>query len=95
PNFAAALAGLFGEGANAQPSKEQAPEAAKQNAQPSAPPPNAGAPPDVQQLIDRANQEFNDYQRLTSEGKLGEAGQKLDELKRTLTELQKASGKSQ
>ncbi|MEP6900122.1 MAG: UPF0182 family protein [Actinomycetota bacterium] len=41
------------------------------------------------QLIKRAAQTFADYQRLTSEGKLGEAGQKLDELKRILGELQK------
>ena len=42
------------------------------------------------ELIDQAAAEFNDYQRLTSEGKLGEAGQKLEALKRTLEELQKS-----
>jgi hypothetical protein len=42
---------------------------------------------DVQSLIRRANQAFTDYQRLTAEGKLGEAGVKLDELKQTLQEL--------
>src|SRR2546430_1206605 len=41
----------------------------------------------VQSLIRRANQAFVDYQRLTAEGKLGEAGVKLDELKQTLQEL--------
>ena len=40
-------------------------------------------------LIKRAAQNLADYQRLTAEGKLGEAGQKLDELKRTLEELQR------
>jgi uncharacterized membrane protein (UPF0182 family) len=40
------------------------------------------------ELIKRAGQTFADYQRLTSEGKLGEAGQKLDELKRILDQLQ-------
>ena len=49
----------------------------------------------MQQLINRAVQEFNDYQRLTSEGKLAEAGKKLEEHKRTLEELRKATGKSQ
>lgn len=40
------------------------------------------------ELIKRAGQIFADYQRLTAEGKLGEAGQKLDELKRILDQLQ-------
>jgi hypothetical protein len=40
-------------------------------------------------LIDQANQAFNDYRRLTSEGKLGEAGAKLEELKRVLEEMKK------
>ena len=49
---------------------------------------------DVQQLIERANQEFNDYQRLTSQGKLAEAGQKLEALKQTLNELQQTTGRA-
>jgi len=40
-------------------------------------------------MIKLAAKTFDDYQRLTSEGKLGEAGQKLDELKRILGDLQK------
>jgi uncharacterized protein len=44
----------------------------------------------TQELIDRAAADFADYQRLTAEGKLGEAGQKLESLKRTLEELQKS-----
>jgi len=48
-------------------------------------------PPDIRSLIDRASQAFTEYQRLTSEGKLGEAGGKLDELKRALDELNRAS----
>jgi uncharacterized membrane protein (UPF0182 family) len=47
--------------------------------------------PDIRSLIDRAGQAFTDYQRLTSEGKLGEAGGKLDELKRALDELNRVS----
>jgi hypothetical protein len=39
-------------------------------------------------LIKLAAQTFADYQRLTAEGKLGEAGQKLDELKRILDQMQ-------
>jgi uncharacterized membrane protein (UPF0182 family) len=38
-------------------------------------------------LIGQASRDFTDYQRLTSEGKLSEAGQKLDDLKRTLDRL--------
>ena len=48
----------------------------------------------AKQLLARladAAQTFADYQRLTSEGKLGEAGQKLDELKRILDQLQKTN----
>ncbi|HEX8179367.1 MAG TPA: UPF0182 family protein [Pyrinomonadaceae bacterium] len=89
PNFAAALAGLFGQ-PPAQPTDQQAArqDTTGQPAEMAAPP----APGDTQQLIERANQQFNDYQRLTSEGKLGEAGQKLEALKRTLSDLQKAGG---
>ena len=42
---------------------------------------------DLRALADRANQALADYQRLTSQGKLGEAGSKLDELKRALDEM--------
>src|SRR5258707_486519 len=55
--------------------------------------PKSSATPNVQQLVNRAVQEFDDYQRLTSEGKLAEAGKKLEEHKRTLEELKKAGSK--
>jgi len=48
-----------------------------------------GTPADINQLIQQAIQEFDDYQRLTAEGKLGEAGQKLEQHKRTLAELKR------
>jgi hypothetical protein len=35
----------------------------------------------------KPGKDFADYQRLTSEGKLGEAGQKLDELKQVIDRL--------
>jgi uncharacterized membrane protein (UPF0182 family) len=47
-------------------------------------------PSAARSLIDRANQALTDYQHLTSEGKLGEAGLKLDELKRALEELNRS-----
>jgi hypothetical protein len=54
--------------------------------------PNAarGAAPDVNALIQAAARDLADYQRLTAEGKLGEAGQKLDDLKQKLSALQNA-----
>jgi len=62
------------------------------------PPPRTQPPPsgppatnDVRSLIERANQALADYRKLTSEGKLGEAGAKLDELKRALEEMNRTS----
>lgn len=44
---------------------------------------------EIQALIAEAAKDLADYQRLTAEGKLGEAGQKLEQLKRALDELSK------
>jgi hypothetical protein len=38
-------------------------------------------------LIEDAGKDFADYQRLTADGKLGEAGQKLEALKGVLAKL--------
>jgi uncharacterized protein len=83
PTFEAALAGLMGEAAS--PATVPAPPGAP------ARPPTAPAPPaaDLDALIVEASREMADYQRLTAEGRLGEAGQKLEQLKRTLDELSK------
>ena len=43
--------------------------------------------PDLKTLIEEAAKDLADYQRLTAEGKLGDAGKKLDHLKLTLDEL--------
>ncbi|MEP6924928.1 MAG: UPF0182 family protein, partial [Pyrinomonadaceae bacterium] len=80
PNFETALRQLMGEPQNA---------AAPKDDQTKTPDNNAAQSPD--ELIKRAANNLADYQRLTAEGKLGEAGQKLDELKRTLEELQHRS----
>jgi uncharacterized membrane protein (UPF0182 family) len=61
----------------------------RQQPQPTGTPEGAG----VRTLVDRANQALADYRRLTSEGKLGEAGAKLDELKRTLEEMNRSAPK--
>jgi hypothetical protein len=42
-------------------------------------------------LIKEASQDLSDYQRLTAAGKLGEAGQKLDQLKSVLDKLNATS----
>jgi uncharacterized membrane protein (UPF0182 family) len=93
-SFAEAMTNLFGEAAKApgqapgEPAKGQPGETpAKASQLP------GGTPQDVAQLITRAIQEFEDYQRLTAEGKLAEAGQKLEQHKRTLEELKKVGGK--
>ena len=85
--FTEALNSLFGEAAKAA---EAAASSAKANetAAPAAAP-SATPAQDLQQLVNRAIQEFDDYQRLTSQGKLGEAGQKLEQHKRTLEEIRK------
>jgi hypothetical protein len=80
--YEAALQSLFS-GTPSSMSGEAAPEA---NA-PSAPGKANAAPPDLNALIQGAARDLNDYQRLTAEGKLGEAGQKLEQLKQKLDAL--------
>jgi uncharacterized protein len=93
PTFEAALSSLFGETASSLTASTT------QNAVPAAP--SAAAPAaqvaaDLNALIAQASQDFADYQRLTAEGKLGDAGRKLDELKQVLDRmntLRSAGGK--
>ena len=80
PTFEAALASLFGSETSTL-SAAQAPQAATEA--PGAPKPAE----DLNSLIGEAGKDFGDYQRLTSEGKLGEAGQKLDDLKHVIEKL--------
>ncbi len=80
-SFNEAMSSLFGEGATKPSSPPESGEA------PQKPAPSATPAADLQQLVNRAIQEFDDYQRLTSQGKLGEAGQKLEQHKRTLEEI--------
>jgi uncharacterized membrane protein (UPF0182 family) len=82
-SFTEAMNSLFGEAA----AKAAAPQEASPG--PSEPTPSATPAQDLQQLVNRAIQEFEDYQRLTSQGKLGEAGQKLEQHKRTLEEIKR------
>jgi hypothetical protein len=52
--------------------------------------PGPALPGDIRSLIDRANQSLADYRKLTAEGKLGEAGAKLEDLKRALEEMNRS-----
>lgn len=88
PNFEAALAALFGDATPAI--NTAAAPAGRPGTPPGQPAPAApAAAADVNALIAEAAKNLADYQRLTAEGKLGEAGAKLDALKKTLEELQK------
>jgi uncharacterized protein len=93
-NFEEALANLIGDSAGAAAQTSETPTTQKPTT--GQPPATTQAPPpagNTQQLILRAIQEFEEYQRLTAQGKLGEAGQKLEQHKRTLDELRRSSGK--
>jgi uncharacterized protein len=83
PNFATAAAALFGGADSSLTASVAPPQAAPQAQAAGAPQPKA----DLSALIAQANRDFADYQRLTSQGKLSEAGQKLDDLKRVLDQL--------
>ena len=84
PTFESAMGALFG-GAVSSLTAAAAPAEPVRGAPASA----ASAQPaaDLNALIAEAAKDLADYQRLTAEGKLGEAGQKLEELKRALDKL--------
>jgi uncharacterized membrane protein (UPF0182 family) len=82
PTFEAALASLFGTESSTLSASETT-RAAPESGGPA----QAQPAVDLKSLIAQAGKDFSDYQRLTSEGKLSEAGQKLDDLKRTLDKL--------
>jgi len=91
-SFDEAMSSLFGESAKPQPpAKTEQPKPGAE-AQPKASP----SPPlneTLQQLVNRAAQEFEEYQKLTAAGRLAEAGKKLEDHKRTLEELRRVAGK--
>jgi uncharacterized membrane protein (UPF0182 family) len=80
PTFEAALTSLFGGTAGAASSAPANTQTPVESASP-------GGGTDVEKLIAEAARNLADYQRLTAEGKLGEAGQKLEALKRALDDL--------
>jgi hypothetical protein len=81
PTFASAMAALFGERTSSL-TEAAATSQAGQTATIS------GNSTDRSALIAGAVRDLADYQRLTAEGKLAEAGQKLEDPKRTLDQLQ-------
>ena len=86
PTFGAALSSLFGGGA----SSLSAAEAPAVQTAAGAATATSGTPAPVQDLnalIKEAGKDFDEYQRLTAGGKLGEAGQKLDALKQVIEKL--------
>ena len=84
PTFESAISALFGGGVSSL-------TAAAVTAEPARSTPVSAASPqpaaDRNALIAEAAKDLADYQRLTAEGKLSEAGQKLEELKRALDKL--------
>jgi uncharacterized membrane protein (UPF0182 family) len=84
PTFESAMAALFG-GAVSSLTALAVPAEPVRGAPSSAASPQPAA--DLNALIAKAAKDLADYQRLTAEGKLGEAGQKLEELKRALDKL--------
>jgi uncharacterized membrane protein (UPF0182 family) len=81
PTFEGALASLFGSGSSTLSAAEVQQQAAPEAAGAAQPAENLSS------LIAQAGRDFSDYQRLTASGKLAEAGQKLDDLKRVLDRL--------
>lgn len=85
PTFESAMTSLFGGAVSSLSAPATAaPEQARNTPASTASPQPAA---DLNSLIADAARDLSDYQRLTAEGKLGEAGQKLEELKRALDKL--------
>ncbi|MDQ1408343.1 MAG: uncharacterized protein QOJ41_78 [Acidobacteriaceae bacterium] len=84
PTFESAMRALFG-GEASSLSAVVAP--AEQGRSAAAPAPSAKPGTALNAIIAEAAKDLADYQRLTAEGKLGEAGQKLEQLKRKLDRL--------
>jgi uncharacterized protein len=95
PTFEAALAALMGRAASTLGSEPSAaPSIVRSGPAASAAPPQSSAPrtgvaSDANTLIAEAARDLAEYQRLTAEGRLGEAGQRLEALKQKLDQLQR------
>ena len=87
PTFESALASLFGGSVSSLTATATNQAAAPAETREAGAAAAAQPAADLNALIAEAARDLSDYQRLTAEGKLGEAGQKLEELKRTLDKL--------
>jgi hypothetical protein len=87
PTFESALASLFGGSVSSLTAPSTSAAAGPAEPTRGAPASTALPATDTNALISEAARDLADYQRLTAEGKLGEAGQKLEELKRLLDKL--------
>jgi uncharacterized protein len=84
PTFESAMRSLFGGEASSLSAAATPAESGRSTA---APVTSAKPRTDRDAIIAEAAKDLADYQRLTAEGKLGEAGQKLEQLKRKLDQL--------
>jgi len=84
PTFEAAMAGLFGNQPSSLTASVAPPTPSARTAAPAVGPTSAT---DADTLISEAARDLAEYQRLTAEGKLGEAGQRLEALKQKLERL--------
>ncbi len=89
PTFEVAMAALFGNGQSTLATAPGAPQPAASSAPVASGTPAASpsASTDINELIRSAAKDLEEYQRLTAEGKLGEAGQRLEALKTKLDAL--------
>jgi uncharacterized membrane protein (UPF0182 family) len=90
PTFESALASLFGQSLPEAATQAPPSQASRGAAAAPAAAPDASA---LNNLIGAAARDLAEYQRLTAEGKLGEAGQHLESLKQKLDQLQRAQRK--
>jgi uncharacterized membrane protein (UPF0182 family) len=90
PTFESAMRALYGGEASSLSAAAGTAEPGPSAGQSSAAPSSVTTPrpaEDLNSLITGAAKDLADYERLTAEGKLGEAGQKLEQLKHKLDEL--------
>ncbi len=87
PTFESAMASLFGGAVSSLTAPSTSAAGTPAESERKTPASVASPAANLNALIAEAARDLADYQRLTAEGKLGEAGQKLEELKRALDKL--------
>ena len=87
PTFESAMASLFGGAVSSLTAPSTSAAGTPAELERKTPASVASPAANLNALIAEAARDLADYQRLTAEGKLGEAGQKLEELKRALDKL--------